>query len=133
MKNFLFISVLLFTSLLFSQNEGGIKGSVTDKAMNNEPMLFANIQLNGSEKTYQTNFRGNFEIENLAPGAHTLVISYAGYQSEEITIEIKDNSVSYIQTNLSPMQVNFDDVVGMDTASKQEISTPLQIENSSVN
>ena len=133
MKNFLFIGVLLFTSLLFSQNEGGIKGSVTDKAMNNEPMLFANIQLKGSETNYQTNFNGNFEIENLTPGAHTLIISYAGYESKEITIEIKDNSVSYIQTNLSPMQVNFDDVVGMDTASKQESSISLQIENSSGN
>ena len=133
MKNFLFISVLLFTSLLFSQKEGSIKGSVTDKAMNNEPMLFANIQLKGSETNYQTNFNGNFEIENLTPGAHTLIISYAGYESEEITIEIKDNSVSYIQTNLSPMQVNFDDVVGMDTAFKQESSIPLQIENSSGN
>ncbi|MFS4492972.1 carboxypeptidase-like regulatory domain-containing protein [Maribacter sp. 2308TA10-17] len=124
MKNIIFASALLFTSLLFSQSQCVIKGSVTDAAMNNEPMLFANIEVKGSETSYQTNFHGNFEIDDLAPGSHTLTISYAGYQTEEVTIVVSENSVSQIETVLAPMQINFDNVSGLDTASKQETAFP---------
>ncbi len=130
MKNILFASALLFTSLLFSQSQGVIKGSVTDAAMNDEPMLFANIEVKGSETSYQTNFHGNFEIADLAPGSHTLVISYAGYQTEEVAVVVEKNSVSQIETVLAPMEINFDDVSGMDTASKQETAFPSETEKS---
>ena len=50
MKTIFSLSAFLFTAILFSQNSSAIKGSVTDKAMNNEPMLFANIELNNLPK-----------------------------------------------------------------------------------
>ena len=130
MKNILFASALLFTSLLFSQSQGVIKGSVADAAMNNEPMLFANIEVEGSNTAYQTNFHGNFEIVDLDPGSHTLVISYAGYQTEVVTIVVAENSVAQIETVLSPMQISFDNVAGLDTASKQETAFPSSAEKS---
>jgi len=120
MKNVFLIATFLFSAMVFSQNQSGIKGNVTDLAMNNEPMLFANIQLKGSEKSYQTNFHGNFEISDAQPGSHTLVISYAGYETQELTVVIEENKISKIATGIKPMQISFDDVVGMDTASDTE-------------
>lgn len=118
MKNIVFICVLFFTGILFSQNNGVVKGHVSDAALKNEPMLFANIQLKGTDTSYQTNFHGNFEIENLTPGSHTLIISYAGYKTQEINLVINKNSISTIETILSPMQISIDAVEGMDTAKK---------------
>jgi len=118
MKNLVFLCAFLFTGLLFSQNNGVIKGSVTDAAMINEPMLFANIQVKGSDTSYQTNFHGNFEIANINPGSHTLVISYAGYQTKEIDIVVNNNSIATIETVLSPLQISFDAIEGLDTAKK---------------
>ncbi len=101
---------------LFSQETGSIRGTVTDKAMNNEPMLFANVQVKGLETNFQTNFHGNFEITNVAPGKHTLIISYAGYSTKEVLVNVAENEISELQTTLARMQVSFDDVAGLDTA-----------------
>ena len=62
MKNILFFGILLFTVNLFSQTQGTIKGTVYDEAMNNEPLLFANVQLKGATSSQETNFHGNFEF-----------------------------------------------------------------------
>lgn len=115
MKNFLFIGVLLLSTGLFSQNIGGIKGKVIDKTMNNEPLLMANVQIKGQEAIAQTNFNGNFEITNLSPGMYTLIVSYLGYETVEIAVNIKENMVSEVIANLSTLQFNLEDVAGMDT------------------
>lgn len=132
MKNILFIGAFLFTALLFSQSQSVIKGSVRDNAMNNEPMLLANIELKGSDTNYQTNFHGNFEISDIDPGAHTLVISYAGYETEVITVVVEENKMSQIETVLYPMQVNFEDVEGMDTASEGGKALPINTEKRTI-
>jgi hypothetical protein len=124
MKNIFFVFTILFSATLLSQNLGGIKGKVTDKAMNNEPMLFANVQLKGFDTYYETNFHGNFEISEIEAGEYTLVISYAGYESQELNIVVSENKISQVKTNLSPIQISFDDVEGLDTASKEEINLP---------
>lgn len=120
MKNILFIGAFLFTTSLFSQNQGGIKGSISDKAMNNEPLLMANVQIKGDDTVIQTNFHGNYEISNLEPGTYTLVVSYLGYEHEEVAVVIEENRIAKIDTQLSPIQISFGDVVGMDSALKED-------------
>lgn len=120
MKNILIIGALLFTTVLLSQGSGVIKGTVTDKAMNNEPLLFANVQLKGSDTSNQTNFHGNFEISNIESGAYTLIISYAGYETEEVDMIVIENETTTIKTSLALMEVDFDEVLGMNTISKKE-------------
>jgi len=120
MKNILLIGLFLFSSGLFSQTLGGIQGNVSDKTMNNEPLLMANVQVKGHEAIAQTNFNGNFEITNLTAGTHTLVISYLGYETIEVPVTINENAVSTIVANLSALQFDLDDVGGIDTASTTE-------------
>lgn len=119
MKNILFACIFLFTSLLFSQNQGGINGTITDQAMNSEPLLLANVQLKGSDTSYQTNFHGNFEISDISAGKYTLVISYAGYVTEELAVVVAENTIVQIEKDLAPIQISFDNVERMDTASKE--------------
>jgi hypothetical protein len=121
----------MMTALMFSQQSGAITGTVTDQAMFSEPLLFANVQLKGSDIDYQTNFHGNFEILEVKPGTYTVVISYAGYQTEEISVIVASNTVSQLETSLAPMQINFDDVEGMDSASEEETTTPSMTDKSS--
>lgn len=120
MKNIFFALVFMFSAVLFSQHQGGIKGTVTDEAMNNDPMLFANVQLKGTDTSYQTNFHGNFEISDITPGTHTLVVSYAGYETQEIQVVVKEAKTTLVHTDLAPMQISFDNVVGMDAALKED-------------
>lgn len=120
MKNIFLVSAFLFSAILFSQNQGSIRGTITDKAMNSEALLFATIQLKGSDASYQTNFHGNFEISEIKAGEHTVVISYAGYNTKELEIVVEENKISRIETDLSPIEISFDNVIGMDIASKAE-------------
>ncbi len=120
MKRVFFVLAFLFSAALFSQHQSGIKGTVTDQAMGNEPLLFANVQLKGTDTSYQTNFRGNFEISAITPGTHTLVVSYAGYETQEIQVVVKDAKTTLVHTDLAPMQISFDNVVGMDAALKED-------------
>jgi hypothetical protein len=120
MKNILFIGLFLFSASLFSQTLGGIQGNVSDKTMNNEPLLMANVQVKGQEEIAQTNFNGNFEISNLSAGTYTLVISYLGYETIEVPVTINEDAVSTIAANLSALQFDLGDVAGIDTASTDE-------------
>lgn len=120
MKNIFFIGFFLFSAGSFSQNTGGIKGKVSDKTMNNEPLLMANVQLKGRESIAQTNFNGNFKISELSAGTYTLIISYLGYETLEIPVTIDENVVANIAAELRPLQIDLEDVIGMDTASSNE-------------
>lgn len=120
MKNIFVVLAFLFSAMLFSQHQGSIKGTVTDDAMNNDPLLFANVQLKGSHTSYQTNFHGNYEISDVASGTHTLVVRYAGYETQEIQVVVKDAETTLVHTDLAPIQISFDNVVGMDAALKED-------------
>ncbi|MGB5227927.1 MAG: carboxypeptidase-like regulatory domain-containing protein, partial [Eudoraea sp.] len=84
MKNLALVFSLFITTLMFSQQQGSVVGTILDKAMNNEPLLFANINIKNTPTTVQTNFHGNFEIDNINPGEYTLVVSYLGYETIEV-------------------------------------------------
>lgn len=130
MKTIFFICLFLLTTLLFSQHESSIEGTVTDEAMNSEPLLFATIQLKGSNISYQTNFHGNFEISDIKPGSYTLLISYAGYETEEVIVAVAENTITKIDTPLAPIQISFDDVKGMGTVLKEVASLTTSVEKS---
>ncbi len=130
MKNILCIGLLLLSAGLFSQNNGGIKGMVTDRAMNNEPVLMANVQLNGQEFIAQTNFHGNFEISNLSAGTYILMISYLGYETVEILVTIEANIAINIVADLNPLQIDLGAIAGMDRASTEEVDSPVNTEKS---
>ena len=43
MKKFLFITLIFLSQLISAQEKGTIKGLLTDKETNNEPLPFANV------------------------------------------------------------------------------------------
>ncbi len=78
MRKLIVLSFFLVAGNIAAQSKGVIIGKIIDLEVNNEPVLFANIQLKSTPITAHTNFNGNFEIKNLSPGAYTLLVSIAG-------------------------------------------------------
>ena len=74
--------LLLKTSLVFSQQT--VKGTIISKE-SNEPLIGVSILEKSTSNGTITDFDGNFEIETSGPEA-ILVISYTGYESQEISI-----------------------------------------------
>ena len=80
MKHYL-TTLLLLTTAILSAQTGTIEGSLTDKTFNNEPLAFASVFLKGTEKGAQSDFDGNYVIENVPVGIYSLEISYVGYET----------------------------------------------------
>ena len=97
----------------FSQTQGTIKGNVLDNEMQNEPLLFANVQLKGADKKTETNFHGNFEFNNIETGKYTLVVSYAGYETTEIPVEVLANNVTRVKQGLKAKTIDLTTILSL--------------------
>lgn len=73
--NILFVMLLLPLTLL----AGDIKGIIVDGATG-EPLVGANVTIEGTNKGAATDQDGYFIIEDVAAGDMTLLVSYIGYQ-----------------------------------------------------
>jgi hypothetical protein len=100
MKKIIFITLLLLSAGLYSQDLGTIKGTITDWEMNNEPLLFAEIAVKNTPWHTRTNFRGNFELADVTPGEYTLAISFLGYETLEVPVEVTEKGTTAIQEAL---------------------------------
>src|SRR5699024_3352510 len=65
-----------------------VSGTVTDQE--GAPLIGVNIQVKGSNKGTSTDFDGNFTLEDIDENA-VLVISYIGYQTQEISAAGRSN------------------------------------------
>lgn len=92
----LLASVFLFTAQINAQTT--IKGRVAD-ALNNEPLSFASVKLQGTELGAYTDSAGFYSISNLKPGAYNVECSTLGYITKvEFEVEVR---------NSAPKQVDF--------------------------
>ncbi|WP_196895333.1 TonB-dependent receptor [Aureivirga marina] len=86
MKNFLFVFISLLTVSAFAQ-KGTLIGTILDKDMNNEPLAFADVVIQGTTIGTSTDIDGNYSLQ-VDPGTYTVSISFIGYETltESFTI-----------------------------------------------
>ncbi|MFD0964689.1 TonB-dependent siderophore receptor [Pseudofulvibacter geojedonensis] len=89
MKNLLSILSLIFLFNIASAQEGVITGTIQNN--NQKPLLGVNISIKNTTKGTQTNQEGIFNLSSLEKGNYTLVISYLGFKTREITIDVINN------------------------------------------
>lgn len=85
----LILFFLLGTAFLFSQESKCIiKGKITG-AESGESLIGADISIKETDKRTFTNVEGNYTLEVDCDKKYTLVISYLGYNTTKIEIEVK--------------------------------------------
>ncbi|WP_196888033.1 TonB-dependent receptor [Aureivirga sp. CE67] len=109
MKKYLIILFLGIQQVLFAQEK--ITGNVNDE--NGNPVESADVYLVDLERGTTTNLEGFFEIENVPAGAHTLSISFVGYETQTLNVKAGDN----VNVTLKEAIFNIDEVI---------VSTPFQ-------
>ena len=114
-----FFFALVLSQLVSGQTTGSIHGRITDVSLEGEPLLFANISLKDTPIVEQTNFHGNFEINNVEVGTYILQVSYLGYEPKEIKIRVKPNEMLIIEEALQSLTMQTENL------SLTEVSTPL--------
>jgi len=131
MKNIYIFLLLFFGSIIvaFSQS-GTLAGNIIDGEYNNEPMAFANVIVKGTTTGTTSDFDGKYQI-NLDPGSYTIIFSYVGYETKEISgVEIKAGQVFDLDVTLSANSL--DEVVITTSVKRNTENAVLNIQKKSV-
>jgi len=105
-----FALLLILTCSSIAQSSGGITGVVID-SLTREPMVGANIIIDGSVLGGATDIDGKFRINNIPVGNQLIKCSYLGYKSKIIPISIVSNRLILLDFTLLSDVILSDDVV----------------------
>jgi hypothetical protein len=110
MRSLLTICIVLQGILGFAQT-GTIKGRVFD-AINNDPIPFAIIKLEGTPTIAETDFDGNYTFLNIKPGLYNLNVQAPGFAPKSITeVEVITTRPSVVNFGLNSETQKLDEVV----------------------
>jgi len=100
----LLLSLFVLSSSLIAQNKHIIKGRVVDDK--NQPLIGATLLVKGLTTGTVTDAEGQFSL-NIPVDKHLIVVTYIGYEPQEINIAGK----SFVKVVLNENNVGLDDVV----------------------
>jgi len=128
--NRLFMPILLmliFTiSNINAENfSGAIKGKVFSE--DNTPLYGAHVAIPSINRGAVTDENGEFAITNLPYGKHRVVISYIGYESQTINVELNNNQVLELNVHLKPTTINTEPVIVTGILMQLILSTALRM------
>ncbi len=110
-KLLFFISLLLFSSLVYAGSTGKIAGTVID-AETGEPLPFANVFVEGTSFGAATDLEGNFVILNVPPGVYSVTASVVGYQKQTIkNVRVNVDFTTRLEFKLNPGSVEMAAVI----------------------
>ncbi len=111
------------------QQTGVLKGLVSDKS--GEPVIGATIKIKGTTNIGTvTDFNGNFELNNV-PTNGTVIISYIGYRTKEVTYKSGQTLSIVIEEDSETLQEVV--VVGYGTMRKKDLTgSVVQIDPSKI-
>jgi len=122
----------LFVGVLANAQEGTIKGKVYDEEVN-DVLPFANVTLKGTTIGSTTDFDGNYAL-NVEPGTYTVVFSFVGYQTKEVTeVVVEDGKDVVVNISLAASAASLDEVVITTTARENTEASVLNLQKKSVN
>lgn len=125
MKKIFLIVLLAVGSFVSAQSKGTVKGLLTDKESNNEPLPFANVLIKGTNNGTTTDFDGLYTL-NVPEGDHIIVFSFLGYKSIEKPFTIKAGETITINQLMSAEEgVSLDEVVVKTESTKEKESALL--------
>ena len=131
MKLYKLTSFLLttFLALQLTAQSGKIVGTITDGEYN-EPMAFANVLIKNTTTGTTSDFDGKYQLE-ISEGNYTIVFSYIGYQSVEISdVNVEANSEVLVDVTLNTNSL--ETVIITTTVRKNTESAVLDLQKKSI-
>ena len=93
--------ILFLPFFIYAGTTGKLSGTIKDK-QTGEPLVGANIIIEGTNFGAATNVNGEFVILNISPGRYNIKFSFIGYE----TTLMKDVSITVDQTTLLNIELN---------------------------
>ncbi|MEH6537052.1 MAG: TonB-dependent receptor [Psychroserpens sp.] len=124
-----FLLIVLFTIGFANAQKGTVAGNVIDGEFV-EPMAFANILVKGTTTGTTSDFDGKFQLE-LEPGTYTLVFSFVGYNTQEISdVIVKTGEVATLDITLETNSL--DTIIIQTTVKRNTENSILNLQKKSV-
>jgi outer membrane receptor for ferrienterochelin and colicins len=110
MKNYL--SVVVLSLIVFFAQAQDQLGSVSGKVYSKDgPASYATVGLEGTTFGGITDTEGYFKVQNIPIGSYKLKVSSTGFRTYSVDIEVKPNSASNFEIQLTEDLLNLEDVV----------------------
>jgi outer membrane receptor protein involved in Fe transport len=107
----IFPLLFIIPFLLYAGTTGKLVGIVKD-AQTGEPLLGANIIIEGTDFGSATNHKGEYVILNIPPGRHNVKISYIGYEAVLFTdVVIIVDQTTELSVSLNPRTIEVEAVI----------------------
>ncbi len=113
MKTNFFLAAILFSTILFAQEKGIISGTILDTENHDEPVLFAQISLKGTQIRERTNIFGNFEITDAEPGEYILTVAFAGYETKNIPVVVLAGERTIVHASIQAKTINLYEIADL--------------------
>jgi TonB-dependent receptor len=105
-----FLTFLFLSSLIGLAQKGTLSGKLMDGDFN-DILPFATVAVKGTSEGTSSDFDGKYSLD-LTSGTYTIVYSFVGYSSKEVTdVIIKPNQTTILDVTLVAAAAALDDVV----------------------
>ncbi len=125
----LFLSIFFSLLMVWSLNaqNGVIKGTVSN-ALNNDPIGFANVLVEGTDKGTTTDVDGNYEITGLEPGLYNVRVTYLGFNEKTIyEVQVTNSKPAIVNVSLEESIQELEEVVVRASPFKKTAESPLSL------
>jgi len=95
------------TTTAHAQEVGAIRGTITE-ASTGQPLAGVSVLLNDTQRGTITDARGQFEIDRISFGTHTITVRSVGYTTRQIQVVVPSESLDIV---LRRSIIDFDEVV----------------------
>lgn len=108
MRKILLLGLFFGCLTTYAQERITLSGNIMNA--DQEPLPYANVQIEGTSRGTSTDDDGHFEFPDLAPGNYTLKISSVGYQTAKRTITVKAEAPNTLQVVMASRRENLEEV-----------------------
>ena len=111
MKKLLSLLIVIPYLMLYAGTTGKLVGTIKD-SNTGEPLIGANVLVEGTDYGAATNINGEYVVLNIPPGRYNVKISYIGYEGVLYTdVVIIVDQTTQLSAELNPQSIEVDEVV----------------------
>ncbi len=125
---FLAIAIVINSYGQADKSETILYGDVKDKASQNE-IPYATILVKGSSTGTAANEKGQFKLEHIKEGTHTIIAQFVGYKPQEVEIDVSRDTTTRLLFELEEDVFNLQQVVVTGTRTQHYVkNVPIRTE-----
>lgn len=127
-KVMLFILLFISTSIY---GQGILRGVVTD-SLTKDPLIGASVSLAGTAIGGAVDIEGSYKITGIHEARYNVRISYVGYKSKTVSVNIKNSETTILNIKLAPDVIQGKEIIVSSQAIGQAAAINQQISSNTI-